>query len=46
MKRRPWKHPYKSFACIVQATRGTSPLPLDPLPSSLYSVVENRIAKY
>ena len=40
MKRRRGKHPCKSFARIVRATRGTRPLPLDPLPSSLCSVFE------
>ena len=32
------KHPCRTFARIVRATRGTRPLPLDPLPSSLWSV--------
>lgn len=45
-KRRSGKPPCQIFACIVHATRGTRPLPLDPLPSSLCSVVENCIAKY
>ena len=41
MKRRTGKHPCRTFARIVRATRGTRPLPLDPLPSSLCSVFEN-----
>ena len=32
------KHPCRSFARLVRATRGTRPLPLAPLPSSLCSV--------
>ena len=43
MKRRRAKHPCGSFVRIVRTTRGTRPLPLDPLPSSLCSVVENCI---
>ena len=42
MKRRRGKHPCRTFARVVRATRGTRPLPLDPLPSTLWSVVENR----
>ena len=38
MRRRSGEHPCRSFARIVRATRGTRPLPLDPLPSSLCSV--------
>jgi hypothetical protein len=40
MKRRAGKHPCRTFARIVRATRGTRPLPLDPLPSSLCSWAE------
>ena len=41
MKGPPEEHPCWDFARIVRATRGTRPLPLDPLPSSLCSMSEN-----
>jgi hypothetical protein len=46
MKRRREKHPCRTFARIVRATRGTRPLPLDPLPSSLGSVGQEQCAAY
>lgn len=43
MKRQRGSIHARSFARLVRATRGTRPLPLDPLPSSLCSVFEDGV---
>ncbi len=50
------QHPCPDFAASMPATRGTRPLPLDPLPSSLFqsvvarssrkSLTQNRLEKF
>jgi len=49
-------HPCPDFAASMPATRGTRPLPLDPLPSSLFrrilarssrkSLTQNRLEQF